>query len=567
MVEAELPDGTILEFPDGTDRSVIQRVVRQRLGVAQAASQAEPQREVGSTGVPILPTAPEVDLFKSLGGGLLRGAVGTLELPEVALRAARRGGEEVYQKFGGEVKEETPIFDTYTRAAAEGIIGAVPLGEELMEYEPQTRGGKFLGTAAEFVGGAGAAGGVGKLAAKKARKFSMEGTEKVAEGLAKTGLSKEAQAAALTAGLASEAAGQATEGTKLEPYARIAGAIAAPTVIARSFNLAAKPYDAYIKPRQVMEEARTGNTAVDATLSRAITKPSSETQKQFKATAYKQVDKMGDTFSGDDLAGLAETSRSKLFEGVAGNKLDIMPDGTLRGERHIKDALDIIDEYAGTSATLSNLDNMRQRVRTVWKRGQDGEKAFDPRIKEMMDDIDRLIETKTVGSRLLGAARLGHIRTKKLEILEDALEAADREVKAGASVTQRYQAAIKKIGNQKRSKTYFTSPEIAAMDRILEGQLDDKILRQFGKLSPLAGFNMMNVISSLGTAALIAAGNPAFLGITAASIISRPISNAVIKSQMKELNRFLATGAAPTKFRPPMPSRAYGLTPQIPQEQ
>jgi hypothetical protein len=32
MIEAQLADGTILEFPDGTDRSVIQRVVKQRMG-------------------------------------------------------------------------------------------------------------------------------------------------------------------------------------------------------------------------------------------------------------------------------------------------------------------------------------------------------------------------------------------------------------------------------------------------------------------------------------------------------------------------------------------------------
>ena len=33
MIEAELPDGTILEFPDGTDPSVIQRTVKRVLGV------------------------------------------------------------------------------------------------------------------------------------------------------------------------------------------------------------------------------------------------------------------------------------------------------------------------------------------------------------------------------------------------------------------------------------------------------------------------------------------------------------------------------------------------------
>ena len=33
MIEAELPDGTVLEFPDGTSTDVVQRVVKQRIGV------------------------------------------------------------------------------------------------------------------------------------------------------------------------------------------------------------------------------------------------------------------------------------------------------------------------------------------------------------------------------------------------------------------------------------------------------------------------------------------------------------------------------------------------------
>jgi hypothetical protein len=35
MIEAELPDGTVLEFPEGTSPDVVQRVVKQRLGVAE----------------------------------------------------------------------------------------------------------------------------------------------------------------------------------------------------------------------------------------------------------------------------------------------------------------------------------------------------------------------------------------------------------------------------------------------------------------------------------------------------------------------------------------------------
>lgn len=36
MIEAELPDGTVLEFPEGTSPEVVQRVVKQRLGATQA---------------------------------------------------------------------------------------------------------------------------------------------------------------------------------------------------------------------------------------------------------------------------------------------------------------------------------------------------------------------------------------------------------------------------------------------------------------------------------------------------------------------------------------------------
>jgi len=43
-IEAELPDGTILEFPDGTDQGVIQNVVKSRLGIT-ADGQARPETE------------------------------------------------------------------------------------------------------------------------------------------------------------------------------------------------------------------------------------------------------------------------------------------------------------------------------------------------------------------------------------------------------------------------------------------------------------------------------------------------------------------------------------------
>ena len=48
-IEAELPDGTVLEFPDGTDPGVVQSAVKKRLGVASApapAPAAAPSRTI-----------------------------------------------------------------------------------------------------------------------------------------------------------------------------------------------------------------------------------------------------------------------------------------------------------------------------------------------------------------------------------------------------------------------------------------------------------------------------------------------------------------------------------------
>lgn len=50
MMEAELFDGTVLEFPDGTDQSVIQRVVREQTAAKRGATPAEDKRD--QSGVP-----------------------------------------------------------------------------------------------------------------------------------------------------------------------------------------------------------------------------------------------------------------------------------------------------------------------------------------------------------------------------------------------------------------------------------------------------------------------------------------------------------------------------------
>ena len=218
----------------------------------------------------------EIDTFGEYAGdvagaaaaGLGRGAIGTLELPEMAARALARGGQEALQYFGADVGEDIPIFDTKTGQILRSGVEAVGLGDEL-DYRGQTTAGKFAGTIAEFAGGAGAlgtAGKVAKLAGRAGGKLSQTGAGmervglgKVAKlagraggklsqtgaGMERVGLGKGALKTSVAAGAASEAAGQATEGEPLEPYARIAGALAGPAAFSGASRAARKAISPY----------------------------------------------------------------------------------------------------------------------------------------------------------------------------------------------------------------------------------------------------------------------------------------------------------------------------------
>ena len=124
-----------------------------------------------------------MDLLRSGASGVARGATELAALPDTV----GGGLDWVYEKLGlipEGARENVPTV----RGAIRGASSALTSGGT--DYEPQTTPGDYAQTVGEFVGG-----GAG----------------------AKPGI---------LGGLLSEGAGQATEGTSLEPWARIAGGIA-----------------------------------------------------------------------------------------------------------------------------------------------------------------------------------------------------------------------------------------------------------------------------------------------------------------------------------------------------
>ncbi len=81
MIEAELPDGTVLEFPEGTSPAVVQKAVKSHLGVKEPAS-------VNDRG----------GLLQNVAGGILRGAgsIGATLLTPIDAAARAVGVQNEY---------------------------------------------------------------------------------------------------------------------------------------------------------------------------------------------------------------------------------------------------------------------------------------------------------------------------------------------------------------------------------------------------------------------------------------------------------------------------------------
>ena len=94
MIEARLADGTILSFPDGTDQAVVDRVVKQHV------MGAAPQDQIDTFG------EKAEDVGRAAAAGLGRGAIGLLELPEMAGRLGVRTYQEAKQLLVEKLKRK-----------------------------------------------------------------------------------------------------------------------------------------------------------------------------------------------------------------------------------------------------------------------------------------------------------------------------------------------------------------------------------------------------------------------------------------------------------------------------
>jgi hypothetical protein len=203
-------------------QAMAELTIEQRKAVALAKARQRAAQSSGQQDSAGQPASAE-DVLKSGASGVARGALDLAGLPGTIGDALNAGGQFAMRKGYELVTGDKPspdggmlerMFAGPTQEVRDaGFMARSPLGGASLKdaasrvtngatnYEPKSTAGEYASTIGEFLPGAAAFGGMS------------------AGNLARFGV---------LPGAASEAAGQATEGTSVEPYARIAAALAAP---------------------------------------------------------------------------------------------------------------------------------------------------------------------------------------------------------------------------------------------------------------------------------------------------------------------------------------------------
>lgn len=483
------------------------------------------------------------DVIGSAARGLIRGGKAAAELPEMAGRGAVRLGEIA---TGAETR--TPILDTATGRAIEGAYqGISDIGEAIGIQSPelaargQTLGGQFAGTVGEFVGGGVGFAPVAGAVSKGLRAAGAARGADIAADIGRAGLTKSGMGAAAAGGVASEAAGQLTEGTTAEPYARIVGAFAGPAAVSRGF----KVY----------------NKTAEALRQKNFKSPALETAEQSKNKAWDEFEQV----AGKLAINMDDVNRD-LGVAIANNRKDVFIGYTPKGggdADFIDQAIQKVSAHTGDTFNAVQLNNLVKELNEVYRRS-----GYKPQLKFIRDNVKNTLETKaaqvanTVGGdagNLLKNANAESRKYYKIKMFDEAMDKAKRNVAStgsGGNVVNTYKQAIKNILNNPKNRMQFDPDEIIMMERFVRGSMTDNMLRLMSKLSPTGN----GLMAALNVGA--AAANPAMLGVTAAGMTAKGVIDRKTLDAVDQIKDTIISGVRPqfrTKLQKDI-TKAIGLS-------
>jgi hypothetical protein len=403
-------------------------------------------------------------VIKAGGAGLVRGAAELVGLPGTVGRYTDIGLKKI-----GLLPENEPESPVFSALSGEGIrSGLSYITGGATEYRDPSMVGKLAGTTGEMVGGG-------------------------------AGLKVGAMAAA-----GSEALGSLTEGSVVEPYARMVGAFFTPVLMPKLAQ------------------------SVKSAFSSAAARPSVQTLRDAKNVAYGAVDSAGIKIPASSMDDLANRSVAAARNNNYVSEVD----------SQTKAALSIFDNKRGQELTLGELDRIRQGL---WARLKTS--PNENALRQMIDDIDETIQSIPLGGDLMDAARLANSRYKKSELLDDAFKKAELQTAStgsGGNIVNKFRQAVTSIVTNKDKAKFFSEQELGFMRAFVKGTNAENALRLVGKISP-SGNGLMQVLN-IGAIAY----NPYLAGITLAGFGAKALSERSALKGASTLQDIIASGQVPT---------------------
>lgn len=358
MITVNLPDGTVAQFPDGTSKEVMKSAIAKRFppqknqkqemldrvaaakagtlemqpGSAEVAQAANAAAMSGMDMQPVQKTGPVLDAVMGGSAGLARGLAGIPDMPGALLDLYMRGVSSGVEKLGTAtgamtpetaanikqgMRETTSMLPTGSGKNVRGLLSTLSGGAT--DYQAQTTPGKYAQTVGEFLPGAA----IGGASPANLLKYGV------------------------IPGLASEAAGQATQGTAYEPYARAGAALAAPLAVGAIDKLGraiVSPYGGAdperLKLAKVLEDFGVSPTAGQRTGSEALRKSEGATAAgqdlmatqadDFTAAALKTIGTDAKRATPEVLQASAKRIGADFDAAIAG--IDVVPDANALGK-------------------------------------------------------------------------------------------------------------------------------------------------------------------------------------------------------------------------------------------
>lgn len=408
------------------------------------------------------------DMAQSAGSGLARGFAQLMDTPGELQRGVGNALEFGVERVMG---DRAPAWsDQISDIASVGPMSprpgmmeegvrAFPGGASALDFQPETTGGEYAQNVGEFLPGAMLFGGAGP-----------------GQSVARAMLGNAVRYGAIP-GLASEAAGQATEGTAAEPYARLAAALASGTLAARPSGSArpvlpsADPEDARMAEALIRSGVRptVGQVARSGTLRRiegtlgdvpgqaedftgAAMRTTGSAAPRATPEALSQASRGIVQVMDDAVAGVSfvpSVQMAQQADDAVNNYLRATAEGSVVPDvRNIaSEIVDAATTPGGTQISLATLRDWRGRLGRLMQ-------SNDAQVREAAYDLRSIIDDATT-AQLQAAGRtddVARLATAR-EQYRNWLAVADAATRAGAengilSPTQLHQSVIRSQGRR-----------------------------------------------------------------------------------------------------------------------